>query len=198
MIVEIEGIDGVGKTTQCALLRARLQQQGRKAVVVKDLENTELGKGIKNVLVRNESRPPEVELFSFLACKSQLYSRVIIPIVSDGGIVICDRGIGSFISYFEAIGFPRLFLLNAIDLVINGLRPDITILLDVSVKEAVRRKAKKPVQSKFDLMGDDFFHRQRAVFLDLSQASTWTVVDGLMSIEETHSVIVECIGSVLP
>lgn len=198
MIVEMEGIDGVGKTTQCELLKTRLQQQGRKAVVVKDLESTELGKGIKNVLVRNESRPPEVELFSFLACKSQLYSQVIVPTVSDGGIVICDRGIGSFISYFEAIGFSRLFLLNAIELAINGLRPNITILLDVSVEEAVRRKAKKPVQSKFDLMGDDFFHRQRAVFLDLSQASTWSVVDGSTSIEETHSDIAERIGSILP
>lgn len=197
MIIEIEGIDGVGKTTQCELLRAHLQQRGRDVIVVKDLESTELGRGIRKVLIGNESRPPEVELFSFLACKSQLFSQVIIPFISNGGIVICDRGIGSFISYFESLGFSRAFLLNAIELAINGLRPKLTLLLDVTVEEATRRKTNKPEQSKFDLMGNEFFQKQREVFLSLSGASSWAIVDGSLPIEETKVLISHHVESVI-
>lgn len=197
MIIEIEGIDGVGKTTQCELLKTWLQQQGRNAIVVKDLESTELGRGIRKVLISNESRPLEVELFSFLACKSQLFSQVIIPTISSNGIVICDRGIGSFVSYFESLGFSQPFLFNAIELAINGLRPKVTFLLDVVVEEATRRKANKREQSKFDLMGNEFFRKQREVFLSLSEKFSWVVVDGLLPIEETHSLIVRYMENVL-
>lgn len=197
MIIEIEGIDGVGKTTQCELLKAWLQQQGRNAIVVKDLESTELGRGIRKVLISSESRPPEVELFSFLACKSQLFSQVIVPTISGDGIVICDRGIGSFVSYFESLGFSRPFLFNAIELAINGLRPRVTFLLDAIVEEATRRKANKQEQSKFDLMGNDFFQKQRNIFLSLSEKLSWVVIDGSLPIEETHSLIVRYLESVL-
>lgn len=197
MIIEIEGIDGVGKTTQCDLLKAWLQQQGRNAIIVKDLESTELGRGIRKVLISNEFRPPEVELFSFLACKSQLFSQVIVPTISKNGIVICDRGIGSFVSYFESLGFSRSFLFNAIELAINGLRPKITFLLDVIVEEATRRKANKQEQSKFDLMGNDFFRKQRNIFLSLSEKLSWVALDASLSIEETHSLIVRYLKSAL-
>ena len=197
MIIEIEGIVGVGKTTQCELLKARLQQQGRNAIIVKDLESTELGRGIKEVLVSSASRPPEVELFSFLACKSQLFSQIVIPTIADGGIVICDRGVGSFVSYFESVGFSKPFLLHAIGLAINGLRPDITILLDVTVEEATRRKANKSEQSKFDLMGLEFFKRQRSSFLALSASPSWVVIDGSLSIEDTRELVARYVESVV-
>lgn len=197
MIIEIEGIDGVGKTTQCELLKARLQQQGRNAIIVKDLESTELGRGIKEVLVSSASRPPEVELFSFLACKSQLFSQIVIPTIADGGIVICDRGVGSFVSYFESVGFSKPFLLHAIGLAINGLRPNITILLDVTVEEATRRKANKSEQSKFDLMGLEFFKRQRSAFLALSASPSWVVIDGSLSIEDTRELVARYVESVV-
>jgi dTMP kinase len=197
MIIEIEGIDGVGKTTQCEFLKTWFSQRRKAAIVVKDLESTELGRGIRKVLIGSESRPREVELFSFLACKSQLFSQVIAPAVSTGQVVICDRGIGSFVSYFESLGFSREFLDDAIDLAINGLRPDLTILLDTSIEEATTRKATKLEQSKFDLMGDEFFQKQRQVFLDLSKASTWKVIDATSSIADIHLSISRSVGNIL-
>ncbi|HCJ45553.1 MAG TPA: dTMP kinase [Candidatus Moranbacteria bacterium] len=197
MIIEIEGIDGVGKTTQCELLRDHFRQQGKKAVVVKDLKSTKFGRDIKEFLTSSESQSMEVELFSFLACKSQLFSQVITPAVSCGEIVICDRGIGSFISYFESLGFSRSFLCDVINLAINGLRPQLTIFLDVMVEETSKRKANKLEQSKFDLMSDDFFRKQRAVFLSLSKESSWAVIDGSLSIKETHLLITRYVGNIL-
>jgi dTMP kinase len=189
MIIEIEGIDGVGKTTQCDLLMARLFQNGRRAVVVKDLESTELGRGVRKVLMRNEACSPEVELFSFLACKSQLFSQVIVPTLFNGDIVICDRGIGSFISYFESHGFLRPYLKEVVDLATNRRRPDVTILLDVSIDEAVLRKSKKVNQSRFDMMGDDFFTKQRESFLSLAEELGWNIIDGSQPINDIYTAI---------
>jgi dTMP kinase len=197
MIIEIEGIDGAGKTVQCNLLKERLTETGRNVIVVKDLESTPLGKGVRQVLVQNDSRKREVELFAFLACKAQLYTQVITPFVATGGIVVCDRGIGSFISYFESLGLPRQFLSNSVDLALNGLRPRITIFINTSVDEADRRKAEKQSLSKFDLMGDDFFHKQHQVFVDLAHSPSWRTVDGSGSIEEIAGHIFEHVGSVL-
>jgi len=197
MIIEIEGIDGVGKTTQCELLKEHLQQQGRNVVIVKDLESTELGRNVRKVLVGNGSRPPATELFSFLACKAQLFSEVVVPIISDGGIVICDRGIGSLMSYFEFFGFSKPFLLHTTELATNGLRPDITILIDVTVEEATRRKEGKAEQSKFDRMDNEFFQRQRASFLELAELPSWVVVDGTLTTEEMHAYISDLVEKAL-
>ncbi|HUX35635.1 MAG TPA: dTMP kinase [Candidatus Paceibacterota bacterium] len=198
MIIEIEGIDGVGKTTQCGLLKNKLEEKGMHVMVVKDLESTELGREISSVLVKTGSRPSEVELFSFLACKSQLFSQVIIPSITNGGIIICDRGIGSFVSYFESLGFNRAFLFRAIELAINGFRPNLTILLDVDVSEAEKRKSKKTNQSKFDMMGASFFQLQRDVFLDLSREFSWVTINGSLGIDETHSIITCLVENILP
>ncbi len=197
MIIEIEGIDGVGKTTQCELLRASLEKAGWNVAIVKDLESTELGRGIRKILVSGEPRTIEAELFSFLACKSQLYSQVIIPTLKSGGVVICDRGIGSFVSYFESHGFSRSFLLDAIELGINRLRPELTLLLDVSTKIATERKSKKTEQSKFDMMGEKFFSRQRRIFLELSQSPSWVVIDGRLPTGDIHQIISRHVESVL-
>lgn len=197
MLIEIEGIDGVGKTTQCELLGNYLRQQQRDVVIVKDLESTEIGRGIRRILTSDEPRTVEVELFSFLACKSQLYSQVIAPTIARGGIVICDRGIGSFISYFESHGFSRDFLLRTIKLGTGGLSPKLTVLLDISTTEAAIRRAKKSEHSKFDLMGDEFFSKQKKVFLDLSQAPSWVVIDGTLSTENIHLHISRHVENVL-
>lgn len=197
MIIEIEGIDGVGKTTQCELLRIWLTSTGKSTIIVKDLESTDIGNGIRDVLVRNVTRPTEVEMFAFLACKSQLFSEVILPFERSGGIVICDRGIGSFLSYFASSGYTQSFLNGAIEIAINGERPDLTILIDVSVEVARQRKAQKFSQSKFDLMSDEFFTKQRSTFLELSQHPKWRVIDGTLSISEISETIKQYIGEMV-
>ena len=67
MIIEIEGIDGVGKTSQCRLLKNWFEQTlQHRAIIVKDLESTQLGRTIKEALVTDMPRTREVELFGFL------------------------------------------------------------------------------------------------------------------------------------
>lgn len=190
MLIEIEGIDGVGKTTQCELLKSWFLKKGKLAIIVKDFESTKLGKSIKEFIVSDELKSRKTELLSILACKSHLFSNIIISSLEKNSVVICDRGIGSFISYFESFGFERKFLSRIVRLSTSGFRPDLTFLIDVSVEEAIRRNGNKQEQSKFDKMEPIFFYKQREIFLELSRESSWVKINGGDSIKHIHLMIV--------
>lgn len=191
MIVEIEGIDGVGKTTQCRLLKKWYEDHGMSARVVKDLDATELGRRIKSFLVTDAPRTSEVELFAFLACKASLVSEVLRPELERGSIIICDRGLGSFLSYFEPTGFSRAFLQEMLDHVLSGGYKAQTFLIDVEVGVAFQRNIAKQEWSKFDKMDPEFFANQRHVLLDLASERGWDILDGTRSIEELQQEITQ-------
>lgn len=190
MIIELEGIDGTGKTTQCWLLQKWLTEQGQKAIVVKDLESTELGRSIKKVLIGETARTVSVELFSFLACKGQLFSEIIKPASERGEIIICDRGIGSFLSYFLIHGYSKEFLDELLVMISEQNIVTYTILLDMKVKDAMLRKSTVLNPSKFDQMGEVFFEKQKKIFHKFAKDSSWTCIDGSMSMEDIHSKII--------
>ncbi|MFA5130375.1 MAG: dTMP kinase [Patescibacteria group bacterium] len=190
MIIEIEGIDGVGKTTQCRMLKNWIENRGKRAVLVKDLEATLFGRQMKSILTTDSPRAKETELFAFLCCKTQLFSEVVEPELARGSYIICDRGFGSFLTYFEVLGLKRGMLSNLLSIALPKSPEHVTtFLIDLDVPEALRRNLSKPAHSKFDGMGKQFFEAQRAAFLDLAASETWTIVDGTQSIESVHSSI---------
>lgn len=194
MIIEIEGIDGAGKTTQVRLLKQALEEQGHSVLIVKDLDSTEIGRKIKEMFVSDAPRYKAVELFGFLCCKAHLFSEVVAAAVKDGVYVLCDRGFGSLISYFEAHGFERANLEAMLSIAVPELRPTYTILLDLPVKEALRRNMAKQSFSKFDNMGAAFFEQQRLIYLSLSERTDWHVIDATRTIEDLHSDILEVLN----
>ena len=193
MIIEIEGIDGAGKTTQVRLLKQALENKGHEVLIVKDLDSTEIGRKIKEMFVSDAPRAKAVELFGFLCCKAHLFSEVVDTAVRDETYVLCDRGFGSLISYFEAHGFEREKLEAMLEIAVPELRPSHTILLDLPVKEALRRNMAKQSFSKFDNMGARFFNLQRAIYLSLSERADWHVINAERSIEELHGDILKAL-----
>lgn len=191
MIVEFEGIDGVGKTTQCRLLKAWFASQGQNALVVKDLESTEFGLHIRQKLVSDMPRANETELFAFLACKAHLMQSIILPELERGTHIICDRGIGSMISYFEALGFERRLLGQMLELAVPGVYRARTLFIELSPMVAMARKAEQGGNSKFDNMGQIFFNAQQAVFRDLAQDPSWQTLDGTLEPHELHAVVLK-------
>lgn len=198
MIVEIEGIDGVGKTSQCRLLKNWLEGLGEPAIVVKELESTPLGRQIKGILVTDVQRSKEVELFAFLCCKANLFNEIIRKEVMAGTHIICDRGIGSFLSYFEVLGFKRQFLEEVLLTAVSESHEVHTVLIDVDIQVAMYRNVSKPSHSKFDSMGIDFFEKQRKVYLELAKVHGWTVVGGEESINDVHQAMIQAVQKMLP
>lgn len=191
MIIELEGIDGVGKTTQCQHLKAWFEAHGHEAIVVKDLESTNFGAHIRQKLVSDMPRAVETELFAFLACKAQLVHTTIVEALSAGVHVICDRGIGSLISYFEAHSFIRAELDALVDIAVPDWYESTTVLIDMEPSLAMERKAEQGGDSKFDGMGKEFFECQREIFLNLAgHRDGWTILNGDQSISNLHSTII--------
>lgn len=193
MLIEIEGIDGAGKTTQCRLLKNWFECKGEKAIVVKDLESTQLGRQIKSIFVTDMPRAKEVELFGFLCCKAHLFFEIILPELKSGTHVICDRGTGSFLSYFEVLGFDKTFLTSSLSIALIGEYKPVTFLIDLEVQVALRRNVAKPTYSKFDNMGSAFFNSQRQVYAELAEINHWTIIEGTSSIEDVHQSILSSV-----
>lgn len=198
MIIELEGIDGVGKTSQCRLLRNWLEEQtGARTLVLKDLESTQLGRKIKEILTTDVPCSKQAELFAFLSCKAHLFSEVIDREVAAGSHIICDRGYGSFLSYFEVYGFDRSFLESLLKAAVPASYKPHTILLDADVQTALRRNIAKSEHSRFDALGSDFFSQQRHIYLELAKAHAWMVVKCENSIDAVHQQIVAAVSTLL-
>lgn len=189
MLIEIDGIDGAGKTTQCSLLKKWIEQMEHETIVVKEPGGTEFGQALKGVIMSRIPRDKHAEMFAFLACKSQVYAQQIIPSLASGKYVISDRGAGSFLSYHNvAFGMHFKTLTTLMSIATLNTQPTATFILDLPVDVAMGRLNRKEGQSKFDRMGAAFFEKQRCVLLKLKKCfRNWVVIDGSLSIEEVHA-----------
>jgi dTMP kinase len=191
MLIEIEGIDGAGKTTQSRLLKRWIVNRGINCAVVREPAGTEFGRKLKELIMSGVPRDRKTETFSFLAAKTQLYSEIIIPALAKGKCVITDRGSLSFLSYHHIFGgLDVSSLQNLLALATNGIVPTLTVLIDTPVEIAMDRVHARKDPSPFDRMGKVFFERQRNVFLRLCDTcSNCAVIDGSLGIEEIHEKV---------
>ena len=143
LFISFEGCDGTGKSTQARLMEERLVEAGYKVVLVKEPGSTRLGDYLRSWLKdeNNTGLTPEAELFLFAAARSALVSGTLRPLLKeDRTVVIADRYIDSTTAYQ---GYGRRMDLDEVAqvnrLATGGLTPDITILLDGSIRESLRR-----------------------------------------------------------
>ena len=169
-LITFEGGEGCGKSTQARLLHKKLQQHNIASLLTQEPGGTPLGNKIRSVLkVKGDfSISPLSELFLFSACRSQLIRDVIGPALRAGQVVVCDRFCDSTVVYQ---GFARGLDLHLIDLIntsaTGGLKPDVTILLDILPEEGLKRK-KQAHGDRFDSEELSFHRRIREGYLDLA------------------------------
>lgn len=193
MFIEIEGIEGAGKSTQCLLLQKWMVKNGHDSIVVKELESTVFGKEIKRTLLENGLKDSKAEMFLFLSCKSQVFSQIIMPYLAQGKHVISDRGSGSFISYNSSIlGLSKNTLIDFLHIAMSGIESTMTILLDISIETALERIRMKTEKTRFDMIGETYLSKQRNKFVELAHYfSHWVSIDGSLPIQDVHIEIVK-------
>jgi dTMP kinase len=194
--ITIEGPDGAGKTTQVERLAAHLRDGGLDVVMTREPGGTWLGEQLRNVLLaRTGSAAPTdalTDAFLFNAARRQLVSEVIDPALSAGRTVLCARFADSTLAYQgygAGISLERLRALEAV--ATDGLRPDLTILLDLPVEAGLARKAPGDVnrfEAEFDLA---FHHRVRHGFLAMAVAepTRFVVVDATRPPDDVATAI---------
>jgi dTMP kinase len=180
LFITFEGGEGCGKSTQARLLHQKLNQHNIAALLTQEPGGTPLGNKIRSVLKvkRDFTISPLSELFLFNACRSQLVQDVIVPALQAGQVVVCDRFCDSTVVYQ---GFARgleLSLVNSVNAsATGGLKPDVTILLDVLPEQGLRRK-RKIQDDRFDSEEISFHRKIREGYLHLSaqEPGRWLVL----------------------
>lgn len=179
MFITFEGIEGTGKSTQIALLKTHLEAQGRRVLVTCEPGGSRIGAELRRVLLSMENRDicARAELFLYLADRAQHVAQVVRPALESGQIVLCDRFIDSTVAY-QAYGRGLdanvLHGLNA--LAVDGLWPDLTILLDLDPKTGLTRavnrntaEGKTVAEGRFEAESLTFHSRVRQGYQALAK-----------------------------
>lgn len=169
--ITVEGIEGVGKTTNLQFIRDLIEEGGERLVVTREPGGTALGEEIREMLLdhRHSGMSPDAEMLLMFAARAEHIARVIRPALAAGIWVLCDRFTDATFAYQgggRGIGFERVAVLA--DWVHRDLRPDLTLLLDLPVDAGLERAGRRNRADRFEQEELEFFERVRAAYLELA------------------------------
>ncbi|MFA5500506.1 MAG: dTMP kinase [Candidatus Omnitrophota bacterium] len=170
LFITFEGIEGCGKSTHSRLLLKYLKGRGYKCILTREPGGTKLGEEVRKVLLRSNGFHISdlTELFLFEACRSQIVQDIIKPALRNKDIVVCDRFSDATFSYQGYGGRIDLDAIRTLDKIATcGLKPDLTILLDIDTREGLKR-AKKKGADRIEAKKIAYHNRVRAGYLKLA------------------------------
>jgi dTMP kinase len=214
--ITLEGAEGCGKSTQARLLAERIRGLGRVTRELREPGGVPLAEEIRGLLKHHpagQGMTPEAELLLMNAARAQLVREAIRPALSRGEVVVCDRFLDSTIAYQGwGRGLDLQWVERIVEFALDGVRPDLTILLDVAESEAARRVAARAgtpaaePPDRFESAGRDFFARvnqgyraqaaanpERIQIVDASgdvgsvHAAIWSVTEARLRVAEGRS-----------
>jgi len=185
--ITVEGVHGAGKTTLIARLSDRLRSLSVPVASVIDLRATDVGRQLRAIILSRsaEALPPITEALLIAAARHQSAREVIMPHLAKGQVVISERHNDAFFAFQGyGRGLPHPFLTTVAEAAADGLRPDLTILLDVDPKRALQRI---PEADKHRIEHEPiaFHERVRAGYLAMAQRypARVRVIDATLSEE---------------
>jgi dTMP kinase len=167
-LVTLEGGEGAGKTTVLHALRDALAATGADVVCTREPGGTPLAERIRELLLDpgHEPASPQAELLLMFASRAQHVRETILPALKRGAWVLCDRFTDSSYAYQGGGRGLDLVLIAALEREVVGIRPGLTLLLDVGVDEGRQRaRGRDLVPDRIDRERDEFFERVRAAYL---------------------------------
>ena len=205
-LISFEGLDGAGKTTQMELLERWLQSQGIAYVRTREPGGTPLGVEIRHLVLNRPELAitPLAEVFLFQADRAQHFAVLVIPALDEGKLVITDRCFDASIAYqgyARGVGVELIEQLSL--LATRGIKPDLTILLDLDPSQVHQRtdlsSGQREERTRFDAEAEDFHRRVQEGFRMLARKypERIKVVDASRTVEEIHQEIVELVQRVL-
>jgi dTMP kinase len=191
--VTLEGVEGCGKSTQSRLLASRLCREGFRVVLTAEPGGTPAGRAIRKRLLAPGGRVgPDVELLLFEADRALHVRQLIFPALARGAVVVCDRFSDSTRAYQGGARELDARLVETLDhAATGGLQPDLTLLLDVPVKEGLRRARARGGLTRLDRERALFHGRVRRAYLGLAARNRERirVVDATRPPRETAAAV---------
>ena len=194
MFITLEGPEGSGKTRQIVPLADFLRQQGLPVLLTREPGGTPIGDQVRAILsdLDNIAMRPRTEILLFQASRAQLVEQVILPHLETDGIVLCDRYADSTLAYQgygHQVDLEQLKVL--IHFATNGLKPDLTLLLDIDIQEGLRRKTEGGEWNRLDAYDLAFHQRVRQGYLQMvrEEPERWVVIDAGQPPERVQAAI---------
>jgi len=203
--ITFEGIDGSGKSTQLRLLGNFLKANGCEALLTREPGGTQLGLRLRAALLdAAEEVDPLTELLVFAADRAQHVRRMVLPALDAGKLVISDRYADATVAYQGAgRGFSSELISQIVQLATEGLKPDLTLLFDLTIEESTNRTARRSTgktatritRDRLDIEHADFHARVRDAYLQIALAEPERVklIDTSGPVEKTQERVKEII-----
>ncbi|MGH1487405.1 MAG: dTMP kinase [Cellvibrionaceae bacterium] len=186
--ITIEGSEGVGKSTNITFIKDFLAAKGIDLLMTREPGGTPLAEEIRALLLqkRDETMDETAELLLMFAARSQHLKQVILPALSEGKWVLCDRFTDSTYAYQGGgRGLDQQLILQLEKTVQKEVQPDITFYLDIDVKLGLARASQRAALDRFESEEIDFFERVRTAYLERARsgAERYKVVDAGQTLE---------------
>jgi len=193
--ITFEGIEGSGKTTQINLLAEHLKNKGYDVLVSREPGGTPLGEKIRHLLLdpQYDSMDYRTEILLYAADRAQHVKEKIKPALKKGKIVISDRFADSNLAYQAAgrgLDYEIVYQIN--DWVIDSTWPDLTFILDIDIKEGLKRARAQSFDAEGDRLErevDDFHQRVRDAYLKMAEKERFVLVNAGESVEKVQKNI---------
>lgn len=192
--ITIEGIEGVGKTTNIDFIDKLLQQAGKDVTLTREPGGTSLGEDVRELLLghKHEGMSRDAELLLMFAARAEHLDKVIKPALDDNQWVLCDRFTDATYAYQGGgRGFDTAPIAALENLVQGTLRPDLTLLLDLPVDVGLDRAGKRSAPDRFEKEQKDFFERVRQAYLQRASAEPdrIVIIDASKALADVQSQI---------
>lgn len=202
IFISFEGIEGTGKSTHARLLAEHLQRHGHTAVLTREPGGTIISLKIRELLLSLESREmdPVTELLLYNAARVQHIREVIEPALTRGEIVICDRFSDSTLAYQGyGRGIDRSIIDSLDTLATRGIRPDLTLLLDIDVETGLQRNRRINKRDRLELEDVAFHEKVRKGFLEIAadEPERVRIIDCSGSIEAVQAGITDAVAALM-
>ncbi|HEY7179566.1 MAG TPA: dTMP kinase [Gaiella sp.] len=185
MFVSFEGLDGCGKTTQARLLAEALAGEGVDVVLTREPGGTPLGEQVRDLVLHGDHVAPWAEVALYAASRAQHVADVIRPALERGATVVCDRYLDTSVAYQGAgRGLGVDFVLDLNLRVVEGLLPDLTVLVELDVETALSRVGEK--RDRIERADGAFWPLVVDAYRELAARfpERYVVVDGRLPVDE--------------
>lgn len=202
LFISFEGIDGVGKSTQADLLEEFLASAGRKVVRTLEPGGTDVGQEIRQILLhRKGGVGPRAEALLFAADRAHHVETLIRPALNRGEVVITDRYLDSSVAY-QGAGrvLDKKQIRDLSIFAVEGLLPDLTVLLDLDAAESMSRRNKTgAAPDRLESEKVEFFEAVRQAYLELAAAepNRFVVIGANQTVTAIQNEIRERINKLL-
>ena len=192
--ITVEGIEGVGKTTNIGFIHQQLQAAGRDVVLTREPGGTPLGEAVRGLLLDPEytGMDSTCELQLMFAARAEHLAKLVWPALEKGQWVLCDRFTDATYAYQGGgRGIDTSIIARLEELVQDDFRPDLTLLLDVPVEIGLARAGKRGALDRFEQEQAGFFEKVRTCYLEMAKASPgrYRVVDASLPLKDVQKQI---------